>query len=408
MIIKKFVGKTEEDALNAAKKELGEGIVIMNVKQVKAKGLFASFRKKLVEVTVALEEEKERNTPTKAEQINAALTASASRPVEKTLSDEARMIEQKLENLQNLLESQMKAAEKQVASEEEEKVADKEGSPDLTDADFADSELTRYTKLIYNTMIDNEVDEKYANQLINEMEKVYKQNLPIDNVLAGIYQRMILKFGKPAPISPAAEGPKVVLFMGPTGVGKTTTIAKLASRYIVEEKRKVALLTADTYRIAAAEQLNTYATILQAPFRIIYTKDELADAVKYYHDFDYIFVDTAGHSHQNAEQIQAMKDLIATVENVAEKQTYLVLSATTKYSDLRKIADKYSAITGYHLIFTKVDETFCVGSMYNLKMHTGASIAYVTSGQNVPDDIETFNPQSTVKQLLGGNLCKED
>ncbi|MBQ7919971.1 MAG: flagellar biosynthesis protein FlhF [Lachnospiraceae bacterium] len=407
MIIKKFVGKTEEDAINVAKKELGEGVVVMNVKQVKAKGLFAAFRKKLVEVTVALEDEQEKLANQKKEQINAALTATTSRTTEKTLSDEARSIEQKLENLQSLLESQIRAAEKNEPAEESEKTTEKETASELSDADFEDSELTKYTKLIYNTMIDNEVDEKYANQLISEMEKVYKQNLPIDNVLAGIYQRMILKFGKPAPITEAKEGPKVVLFMGPTGVGKTTTIAKLASRYIVEEKKKVALLTADTYRIAAAEQLSTYASILQAPFRIIYTKDELVDSIKYYHEFDYIFVDTAGHSHQNTEQIHAMKDLISAVEEVAEKQTYLVLSATTKYSDLRKIADKYTAITNYHLIFTKVDETFCVGSMYNLRMHTGASIAYVTSGQNVPDDIETFNPQSTVKQLLGGKLSKE-
>lgn len=407
MIIKKFTGKTEEDAINAAKKELGEGIVVMNVKQVKAKGLFAAFRKKLVEVTVALEDEHEKLANQKKEQINAALTSAATKTSEKTLSEEARSIEQKLENLQSLLESQIKATEKHDSAEDTEKNVEKESVAELTEADFEDSELTKYTKLIYNTMIDNEVDEKYANQLITEMEKVYKQNLPIDNVLAGIYQRMILKFGKPSPITEAGEGPKVVMFMGPTGVGKTTTIAKLASRYIVEEKKKVALLTADTYRIAAAEQLSTYASILQAPFRIIYTKDELIESIQYYREFDYIFVDTAGHSHQNAEQIQAMKDLIAAVEDVAEKQTYLVLSATTKYSDLVKIADKYTAITSYNLIFTKVDETFCVGSMYNLRMHTGASIAYVTSGQNVPDDIETFNPQSTVKQLLGGKLSKE-
>ena len=407
MIIKKFVGKTEDDAINAAKKELGEGVVIMNVKQVKAKGLFASFRKKLVEVTVALEDEQEKLASQKKEQINAALIAAASGAPEKTLSDEARSIEQKLENLQNLLESQIRAAEKNEPAEDAEKTSEKEHVAELSEADFEDSELTKYTKLIYNTMIDNEVDEKYANQLISEMEKVYKQNLPIDNVLAGIYQRMILKFGKPTPITEAKNGPKVVLFMGPTGVGKTTTIAKLASRYIVEEKKKVALFTADTYRIAAAEQLSTYASILQAPFRIIYTKDELVESIEYYKEFDYIFVDTAGHSHQNAEQIQSMKELISAVEEVAEKQTYLVLSATTKYSDLRKIADKYTAITSFHLIFTKVDETFCVGSMYNLKMHTGASIAYVTSGQNVPDDIETFNPQDTVKQLLGGKLSKE-
>ena len=213
---------------------------------------------------------------------------------------------------------------------------------------------------------------------------------------------MILKFGKASTITPAEEGPKTVFFVGPTGVGKTTTIAKIASKFSVEQKKKVALLTADTYRIAAAEQLRTYANILEVPFRIIYTIEEMESALKDFTNFDYVFVDTAGHSHQNEEQKNVMGSFIHSVDSLTQKEVYLVVSATTKYRDLRSIADAYSQITDYKLIFTKLDETTALGNLLNLKLYTGADLSYVTCGQNVPDDIEDFNAQRTVKNLLGG------
>ncbi|MCR5753911.1 MAG: flagellar biosynthesis protein FlhF, partial [Acetatifactor sp.] len=166
--------------------------------------------------------------------------------------------------------------------------------------------------------------------------------------------------------------------------------------------KKVALLTLDTYRIAAAEQLRTYANILEVPFRVIYTEDELQNAIVDFKEYDFIFIDTAGHSHQNEEQLQFMKKMLDSVTNLAENECFLVLSATTKYRDLLKIAENYKSITDYQLIFTKLDETTAVGSLLNLKLYTDSPIAYVTYGQNVPDDIERFNPQKTVKQLLGG------
>ena len=257
-------------------------------------------------------------------------------------------------------------------------------------------------KLLYNTMLENEVNEKYANQIIDEIEKSNKPNMPFDYALSNIYQKMILKFGKPAGITPAAQGPKMLFFIGPTGVGKTTTIAKIASHFCVDGGKKVALLTADTYRIAAAEQLRTYANILEVPFRIIYSVEELSQAVRDFKDCDYILVDTAGHSHQNAEQKKVMKELIHSVDGILEKEVFLVLSATTKYRDLLSIADTYSDMTDYKLIFTKLDETITLGNLLNLKLYTGAPLSYVTCGQNVPDDIEDFNPQKTVKRLLGG------
>ena len=198
------------------------------------------------------------------------------------------------------------------------------------------------------------------------------------------------------------EEKSVVLVIGVNGVGKTTTIAKIASHFCVDGGKKVALLTADTYRIAAAEQLRTYANILEVPFRIIYSVEELSQAMRDFKDCDYILVDTAGHSHQNAEQKKVMKELIHSVDGILEKEVFLVLSATTKYRDLLSIADTYSDMTDYKLIFTKLDETITLGNLLNLKLYTGAPLSYVTCGQNVPDDIEAFNPQKTVKRLLGG------
>lgn len=404
MIIKKFTGKTEEEALTAAKKELGNSIVIMNVKSVKPKGLFGAFRAKQTEVTVAMEEEHEvlsRMGKSAGGQSILQVKSVASTGQESSSEN----IEKKLDSLQTLLESKLKSEEERNGKEaEKEPEKEKEPAEERNDNDQEPviGEQEKFIRLLYNTMIDNEVDEKYANQLLGEIDKCTKPDQPFDYILANIYQRMVLKFGKPEGITPSQRGPKVVLFIGPTGVGKTTTIAKLASCYAVEEKKKVALLTADTYRIAAAEQLRTYADILEVPFRVIYTKEEFAASIDNFKGYDYIFVDTAGHSHQNEQQLGDMKNLIASIDENTDFQCFLVLSATTKYKDLLKIAKNYKNITSYQLIFTKLDETTELGNLLNLRMATDTTIAYVTCGQNVPSDIEVFNPQKTVKQLLGG------
>ena len=414
MTIKKFQGKTEADAIEQAKKELGPNVVIMNVKNVKRKGIFAFLKPQKVEVTAAVEEESERvayvkkEEPVKEEEsipvpVNKAqpifseetirqfeLSAGVkTKDSEKAESAETRAIEEKLDNLQNLLEQKLQTKEPEITQTE-------------AIADDKSAEIIKFEKLLYNKMIENEVNETYANQIIEEMEKNIKPNMPFEQALANIYQKIILKFGKPEIITPAKAGPKVVFFIGPTGVGKTTTIAKIASKFSVEGKKKVALLTTDTYRIAAAEQLRTYANILEVPFRVIYSVEELQSSLKDFKDYDYIFVDTAGHSHKNETQKANMNSFIHSVDDSVEKEAYLVLSATTKYRDLLSIADSYSEMTEYKLIFTKLDETITLGNLLNLKLYTGAPLSYVTCGQNVPDDIEQFNPQKTVKLLLGG------
>lgn len=405
MIIKKFQGKTEAEAVESAKKELGSNVVIMNVRNMKRKGMFSFLKPQMIEVTVALEEEPEQSSiPLKEEAVKqplidaivhkAAMEAAASidnnmtkdAAVENSRKDSSA-IEEKLDTLHTLLEQQLQKPDEKKGD------ALEEGE---------ESEVERFMKLLYNTMLTNEVSEQNANQIIDEIEKINKPNMPFDYALANTYQKMILKFGKPIEITPAQKGPKVIFFIGPTGVGKTTTIAKIASKFSVESGRKVALLTADTYRIAAAEQLRTYANILEVPFRVIYSTEEIEQALRDFRNYDFVMVDTAGHSHQNEAQKEAMGSFVHSVDGMAEKEVFLVLSATTKYRDLISIADTYSAMTEYKLIFTKLDETTTLGNLLNLKLHTGAPLSYVTYGQNVPDDIEIFNPQKTVKQLLGG------
>lgn len=412
MIIKKFAAKTEKEAIEAAKKELGENVVIMNVKNTKKKGILGFFGGTMVEVTVALEAENDRMAqmfPVRKETSGPLVPDSVWEKKESTVKNErpaavnraavasdetGKAIVEKLDGLQILLQQQLMKAE-----EEEKKEDTKEESKEEKMSD----ETMTFIKLLYNTMIENEVKDEYANELIDEIERKGKPDMQMDFVLSNVYQKMILKFGQAKLIKPSERKPKIIYFIGPTGVGKTTTIAKIASKFCVEEKKKIALLTADTYRIAAAEQLRTYANILEVPFRVIYTPEEIVQAVAEFRDVDYILVDTAGHAHQNEEQKHAILEFIQATDENIEKEIFLVVSATTKYRDLTGIADAYKEIEDFKIIFTKLDETTALGNLYNLRLYTGASLSYVTCGQNVPDDISPFNPQSTVKQILSSN-----
>ena len=417
MIIKKYVGKTESEATEEARKELGPNIVVMTVKPAKKTGFFSFFQAQKIEVTVALEEESERPQRTFSPQKDASkpgkkslednsqndtILASgrgvASRPAD--IKDDSSAIEEKLDNLSNLLEKNFLKSEKEDSSEKE--LSDAMDAPVTKKAPDISEETMSFIKLLYNTLIENEVDEIYVNQLTDEVEKLAKPGLPFDYALSNVYQKMVLKFGKSEPIVAPEEGPRAEIFIGPTGVGKTTTIAKLASELFITQKKKVALLTVDTYRIAAAEQLRTFASILGIPFRVIYTVDEMKQATEDFKDYDYLMVDTAGDSLHNEELKQEVESFIRVLADIMDCENFLVLSATTKYRDLIEIADAYSEVVAYKLIFTKMDETGAKGNLYNIRMHTGAPIAYITNGQNVPDDIAVFDAQKIVKHLLGG------
>lgn len=409
MIIRKYQAETENDAILKAKEDLGGSAVVMNMKTVRPKGFMRLFKKPHVEVTAALDDEKEAGKVKASVDLRAGAESAERRqsangqgavidldnPILRELErreNENRKqdaLEEKLVDIQKLLQEKLNTEEKKQEQEEEQKVQ-------------AETEIEMYTKLVYNKLLEQEVDEKYANQIVDEIDRNIKKDTGLDYVLSTVYQKMILKLGEPKPVTLDGSLPKVVFFIGPTGVGKTTTIAKIASKFTLEEKKKVAMLTADTYRIAATEQLHTYADILNVPFRVIYTPEEIEKAVEEYKDYDLILVDTAGHSHQNEQQLADIRKFLDTVSDEDKKEIFLVLSATTKYKDLLSIADSYKEVEGFKLIFTKLDETTCFGNILNLKLYTDADLSYLTCGQNVPDDIEKLDAQRIVKQLLGG------
>ena len=381
MIIKKFVANTEQEAVMMAKEEMGSNAVVLNIKTTKQRGFKRLFKKDTVEITAALEDKTTSSIP--VSKINIAVDDNMEKEEKKPTA-----IEEKLDNLQSILESRMSnSEEKELDNVKTEK-----------NANFT------FIQLIYNQLLENEVDEKYINQIISEIESSLKKESNLDTILASVYQKIVLKLGSPVEISLEDKKTKVAFFVGPTGVGKTTTIAKIASMFKLDKEAKVAMITSDTYRIAAVEQLRTYANILDVPLQVVYTLEELNDAIDKFKEYDLILIDTAGRSHKNKEQCMEMLHFVndCVIPEDCTKEVFIVLSASTKYKDLENIVDVYGEIGDYNLIFTKLDETSAFGNILNIKLKTGVNLSYVTSGQVVPDDISLIDAQKMAKSLLGG------
>ena len=441
MIVKKFQAPTEREAIIKAQEDLGSTAVVLNVKTIKQRGFAKLFKKDAVEVTAALEEKdfvdginKSRpsfdNTMNKEQMINRSMVSTGSLPSINLVADDsvnlsssstASAIEQKLDSLHDLLQNQSFNKPADVQGTVSNPYSGVAGSVrslynDDTDIKSASSDNTerqqvkqrenanyKSLQLIYKKLIDNEVDSRYADEIIGEIENSLKKESNIDSILSAVYQKIILKLGKPRTIT-LSDKAKVVFFIGPTGVGKTTTIAKIALSFKLEHEAKVAFITADTYRIAAVEQLNTYASIIDCPVSVVYSVEDMDKSLTDYKDYDLILIDTAGRSHKADDQMDELKSFIEQVVQRKDEfdfESYLTLSVTTKYKDLKSIADKYDDVD-WSIIFTKLDETCSLGNILNLRMLTDRPLAYTTSGQNVPNDIEVINEQWIAKQLLGG------
>ena len=411
MIVKKYKADTETAAILAAKEDLGPEAVVLNVKTMKQRGFARFFKHDYVEITAALEEKEfEQKVSSRRPAVNAAATKEIKPAADKMSGIDYRVddsrytetgkntIEEKLDSLHDMLQSHMTGLDKTPGNAGEKDVEQKETSDNTAKPQ---NNNFKPLKLIYNKLMENEMDEKYANAIINDINASLKKESNIDSILAAVYQKIILKLGEPDGIE-TDERKKIIFFIGPTGVGKTTTIAKLASDFKLNKGKSVAMVTADTYRIAAVEQLNTYAGILDVPVNVAYSPSEICGCLNEFSGYDVIFVDTAGRSHKNEEQKEDLRQLLEVVRDY-DQEIYLVVSATTKYRDLVKITQTYSDISSYRLLFTKTDETGALGNILNIRMLTQAPLSYMTFGQNVPDDISETDAQYIAKQLLGGS-----
>lgn len=190
-----------------------------------------------------------------------------------------------------------------------------------------------------------------------------------------------------------------VALVGTTGVGKTTNLAKLAAEYAVRQRARVALLTTDTYRVAAPEQLRVYANIIGLPLTVVNDAKEAATAVQANRDKDLLLIDTAGGSQFNAKQIHELRETFATL---APNEVMLVVSANTQLDDLRQAVEKFGCLCPTSLFFTKLDETKRYGPVFTLAVETGLPLSYLSMGQNVPDDLMLAQPGMVANLILEG------
>lgn len=396
MKIRRYLAKNNQEAILKVKMDLGNDALILNTRKVRQKGIFKIFAKPMIEVLAAVDEysskkpqeqskEEERVVPAVKPQpaisndsINLSRTVKEGK-IEQ-LEDKVNSMEDMLVKISNKLDSREKPVERNL---KEEKSAG----------------TNKIAQVFYQNLIRNEVEADIAKKIVeNAVSKaVDKSNVSetasmLFNILTGI-------LGKAESIELKKTGePTVIMFVGPTGVGKTTTLAKIAANYLLNQKRNVGLITADTYRIAAVDQLKTYAEILGIPVSVAYSPIDIRDAVAEHSDKDLILIDTAGRSHTNKTQFEELK---AMVNASGADEVYLVMSAATSVRNCKEIIRAYEFINDYKLIFTKIDEAPAQGLILNAKYLTGKRLSYITTGQNVPDDIEVANIEKIAKNLIG-------
>jgi len=262
------------------------------------------------------------------------------------------------------------------------------------------SEMPQALFGLFTDLIEADIGEDIARELI---ERVRREARGDEQADAGrLKERLVsildeeIAIAGPIQVSPGRR--HLVALVGPTGVGKTTTIAKLAANYRLREKRRVGLITVDTYRIAAVEQLRTYADIIDLPMEIVATPRDMRQAVARMADLDLILMDTAGRSPRDEVKIQELKSMLG---EAAPDEVHLVLSSVASGSSLAKTAEQFSAVGTTALLLTKLDEAASLGNLLPLLRKSGLPLSYLTHGQNVPDDIAAADTRHLARVILG-------
>ncbi|MFQ5738026.1 MAG: flagellar biosynthesis protein FlhF [Acidobacteriota bacterium] len=227
-------------------------------------------------------------------------------------------------------------------------------------------------------------DESLAYSLLQDLRRKPPVDFRSGDQLSRCLNQRLAEMIETAPIA-TQKGVRGAIFFGPTGVGKTTTIAKLAARFALGEGRKVHLITLDTYRIAAAEQLKIYGEIIGVPVTVVSSIPELGEAVHRSQERDFVLIDTAGHSHRSFSKWKRLSSFLRRERDI---EKHLVLSLTTNFQDLNEMIYNFEVCGVDKLLFTKLDESSAFGTIANQLIRTGKPLSYLTNGQKVPDDLQ--------------------
>jgi len=253
----------------------------------------------------------------------------------------------------------------------------------------------------YHMLLDKGITRKQAAGLVHAASK--RINLQSFKDPKIFVERLKLEMRKPVRVTGGialeADQRRIIALVGPTGVGKTTNLAKLAALFTVQEYSKIGIITTDTYRVAATEQLSTYADIIDIDMEIVHTSADMKNALKRFKDRDLVFIDTAGSSPYNDKQLHELKELLAVAR---PDETHLLLSANTSIHNLQEAVNLYAPLEPTGLFMTKLDETRQYGAAYCLAAESGIPLSYFSTGQEVPDDIMLAHPGKLATMVIEG------
>ncbi|MCG7407477.1 flagellar biosynthesis protein FlhF [Paenibacillus sp. ACRRX] len=437
MRVKKYLVETMPEAMSQIRQELGKDAVIVSTKEVKSGGILGMFAKKMIEVTAAVDDSPAKQTPQPRPAARPAVPAAMARnayagkppnpPKSPAVTQRHELASPAADQLDEAL---FKDLLQELRGGGEAKPAEPTQIAPATITNSVKAPVTqqepwrdeiREVKEMVKSMLRKSEHENwtaYAKQLETRLlEQGITSELSysiIDRAMSScrtegsaepaptllhsrvesVLEEKLARQCKPG----LSRSTNVVYFVGATGVGKTTTIAKLAADQMFHHQRKVGFITSDTYRIAAVEQLRTYASILNAPIEVVTSPNDLQRALESLQDCDLILMDTAGRNYRNDMHVNEINSMLKPVEG---SETFLVLSLTSKTEDMMAIINRFAKHTIDRIIFTKADETDTCGSIVNLTDKTDIPFSYVTCGQNVPDDIKSFEPKEIIRLLLG-------
>lgn len=399
MQVKKFTGENTAIVMANIRREFGDDAIILQTNKIKTGGFLGFFQKEEVEILAALDNETKNiknkkqkqysgkndfkshmdnlneiaNMKRKDDLIESSMSNSSNNKKSYTSFEKEQMeVRQDIDEIKNTVRQlSQKINETFKTTKEEEEIKRIQESIEKLKSLGISYEISK--EIVTNLQRSGKID-TYEN-LKSEIFDIFSNYIKVDNT----------------------PNVKNIIFIGSTGVGKTTSLAKIASKEAIEKKKKIGFLTLDTYRISAVEQLKTYAEILSSPIEVAYEITDLNLAIERLSNRDLVFIDTAGRSHNNSEQVEDLKKVLDTIQ---DKKIYLVLSANMSIEDMYDIIDIYSFVKDYDIIVTKMDETKRQGNLLNIMKKTQKSIAYIAFGQNVPDDIEKFDLKTYISKLI--------
>lgn len=379
MRLKTYIVDNVGDAIPMIKRDLGADALILNTKKVKKGGLFGLFQKEKLEVIAAVESK--AGDSAKSQPANG-------RPV-------PVFAEPKTEELAP------KPLREDAGSETNDLIAELKSIKQFMMHVIEEDRLPDVLKPLSGRLEEQGVKKEVQSEILAKLMVLIDKNpAATEGEIQEAARMEMIRLISAHQKAPASKNPDIVCFIGPTGVGKTTTIAKIAADYMLREDKKVGLITSDTYRIAAVEQLKTYAGILNIPIQVVESFDDLVKAMAELSDCDIVLMDTAGRNYQQKQYIDDLEQLLSSKANV---QINLVLSLTSKFEDMKRIIENFKTIQMDQLILTKKDETSSAGAMLNLIYRYSIPVRFIANGQNVPDDLLVATPELIADFVLGEN-----